>query len=264
MPYSFSCDECDHEITSQDRPRGTVERICVNPQCRTRLYIRSADWTKIETNEAYNPVSDKYKTAMQLWGTASKTFFSISMRFDANRPPKTKRYTLGHSFQHCYDKTKVGKVKAEKGGRKDGKSIMGYAARDLSNRANSSSGKQDEEWLHLWGDNLGGPSDSSNFVAGSYAANTEMLVIENMLANNIDFTEGLRIEVTALCDRTNVAEYILYEIISPYQEVNNFCYCIDCNNKYFTKQDYDVVKGVIEDWMIAYICYWYVLHPNAK
>ena len=120
-----------------------------------------------------------------------------------------------------------------KGGRKGGGTVMSSAARDVSLRGTAYT-HADEEWLHLWGDNLGGPSEAANFVAGSYAANTEMLVIEQALAFNIDKTKDLKIEVAADCSKEHVGEYVYYRLGAPKFGGKHFEHVIDLDNRTFT------------------------------
>ena len=101
-----------------------------------------------------------------------------------------------------------------KGGRQNGATVMGGPARDIRNLVLpvQQLTHQDDEWLHLWGDNLGGPSIPANFVAGSYAANTEMLVIEQALALNSPLTQSLELRIIAQCSALHFGEYLTYRV----------------------------------------------------
>jgi hypothetical protein len=61
---------------------------------------------------------------------------------------------------------------------------------------------------------LGGPSVPHNFVSGSYAANTEMLVIEKALAQNSALTKKLMLVIEAKCSALLFGEYLTYEAIN--------------------------------------------------
>lgn len=87
-----------------------------------------------------------------------------------------------------------------------------------------------------------------NFVAGSYAANTEMLVIEQALAFNIPKTVSLPICITATCSRPHVGEYVTHELASPTGSPD-FSHVIDLDNRAFTNKDYANLHATVEAWL---------------
>ncbi len=98
------------------------------------------------------------------------------------------------------------------------------------------------EWCHLQADSLGGPTQVDNLVAASFAANTEMLVIEHFLKGKTQFA----VEVTAFCSAPHVAEFIYYEVHKA--SLNNtftrkFTRLIDARNDYLTKADAEDLRS---------------------
>ena len=86
-----------------------------------------------------------------------------------------------------------------KGGRKNGKTVMGKSASKAMQDASHSTvpeykcvtnrNKQHGEWGHLQADSLGGKSVPTNFVAARFAANTYMMVIEHAVAKRPYFAQ---------------------------------------------------------------------------
>ena len=148
-------------------------------------------------------------------------------------------------------KTDDAKVLDCKGGRQNGATVMGGPARNIRNLVLPAQQltRQDDEWLHLWGDNLGA-SIPANFVAGSYAANTEMLVIEQALALNIPLTQSLELIITAYCSALHFGEYLTYRVKNPKRPHKpEFSHLIDLRNQYFTAADQNTVGVKIGNWL---------------
>ncbi len=102
------------------------------------------------------------------------------------------------------------------------------------------------EWCHLQADSLGGPTSVDNLVAASFAANTEMLVIEHELKGKTQFG----VEVGAFGDAPHVAEFIEYKVYRmPFSGSNRLLYTrvIDARNDYFTKDDAAALSRALKD-----------------
>ena len=113
---------------------------------------------------------------------------------------------------------------------------------------------RNEEWLHLWGDNIGGPSERRNFVAGSYAANTLMIAVEQALAENLPDTAGWKLQIIANCVEEDVARTITYEIFPPAdmqgrRNIYNYMTYFDCDMRSCTKQMYDELHNWTNQWI---------------
>lgn len=103
--------------------------------------------------------------------------------------------------------------------------------------------KRSLEWCHLVADSLGGPTIGTNLVAASYAANTQMLAIEQQLHARTT----IRIEITAGCCQENVAEFLDYKIIRPDAAV--LAITIDARNDYFTRADYAALGQQVANFL---------------
>lgn len=206
----------------------------------------------------YNDQRDKYASSTQLYTSDEvSTRFNFAMRLDG--------VTIGASTVNSVICTRMwdpnftkrssgAHVSEVKGGRKDGTSVMrGIAARDIRKLVLASEQKthRDDEWLHLWGDNLGGPSVPHNFVSGSYAANTEMLVIEKALAQNSALTKKLILQIEAHCSALHFGEYLTYEVIDP-KLASPFTHLIDLRNRAFTRADANTVETKINNWLVLH------------
>lgn len=99
------------------------------------------------------------------------------------------------------------------------------------------------EWCHLVADCLGGPTSPTNLVAASFAANTEMMAIENLLMGRTAF----QVRVEARCDTAHVAERILYNVYC--KKSHHWLWEIDGQNDYFTKADLDDVRDGLKDYL---------------
>ncbi len=251
MPtYSHTCDHCNEEIIATGAVPPTSAQCAGCGKLWTGLGKK--DWdVEMEVEEPeYDDATDRYKTTKELWGDNVTRVFNVAMRLDGARvgPSLIGSVVQSRATVGKHGKSTTGaKVLTVKGGRKGGGSVMGASAAAASGRGGAG-GRQGEEWLHLWGDNLGGPSSSANFVAGSYAANTEMLAIEHALAVNILCTAGLPISVTATCSSAHVGEYVTYELMSPTGS-GNFTHAIDLDNRYFTKAEYVALEGAVVAWL---------------
>jgi hypothetical protein len=124
-------------------------------------------------------------------------------------------------------KTWSGRSRNDYGGQQNG--IMGgvSAANEARYALSVSSGMPDEvkkldendwEWLHLVAFSMGGienvPQQAKNLVAGSYHANTEMMLYENGIKKLVEETgESLWVQVKAhVIMHTHVADQIFYTI----------------------------------------------------
>jgi hypothetical protein len=104
--------------------------------------------------------------------------------------------------------------------------------------------KTHQEWCHLVGDSLGGPTSAENLVAGSYGANTYMCAIEKMLIGNT----AVHIEITAYCSTAHIAERIVYTMSTP-KSSNTYTFTIDAMNNNFTQSDMEGVQKEVSDWL---------------
>jgi DNA-directed RNA polymerase subunit RPC12/RpoP len=205
----------------------------------------------------YNDKRDRYASPTQLYTSEEvATRFNFAMRLDG--------VTIGTSTVNSVICTRVcdpnfmkrskgAHVSEVKGGRKDGTTVMGgIAARDIRRLVLAGDQKthRDDEWLHLWGDNLGGPSEPSNFVSGSYAANPEMLVIEKALAQNSALTKQLILQIDADCSALHFGEYLTYKVINPKVFTHHFTHLIDLRNRVFTRADANTVENKIDVWLV--------------
>jgi hypothetical protein len=253
MPnYYFTCGRCEEEGVS------AVKLAAVQcGHCKTTNRFPPNQWyagdMENDPGQDYDDQKDRYKFDAQLWGDFVTRTFNINMRLDgAFNPASTVGGIVMNRPTQAQHKKKTlnAFVSDVKGGRQGGGVVMGAAARVVSGRGNAAFVHQDEEWLHLWGDNLGGPSQPNNFVAGSYAANTEMLVIEQALAKNAALTRGLHISVTAYCNLQHVGEYVSYKLRSP-TGGNDFKHVIDLNNRVFAQADVATVSALVNVWLLA-------------
>ena len=80
-----------------------------------------------------------------------------------------------------------------------------------------------------------------NLVSGSYAANTEMLVIEKALAQNSALTKKLMLVIEAQCSALHFGEYLTYEVINPKMFTSPFTHLIDLRNRAFCVHDIRIV-----------------------
>ena len=251
--FVFTCD-CRTEIRS---PTRLVSVLC--SRCHVRHNnLKHHAWDLEESPDEdveFDPVKDGGKPAFELWGAQVSRFFNINMRLDSANPGNSTVGSIDPGSRPTVSAFKIesdpnANVAEVKGGRKDAKGMMwGDSAHDHSKRGVQGAHHQGEEWLHLWGDNLGGPSAVGNFVAGSYDANTEMLVIEQALAINIRKTKGIGLRITALCSKEYVGEFIEYRVIDPSNSGNDFIHHIDLTNRYFTKVDKGHVQALIDPWL---------------
>lgn len=90
---------------------------------------------------------------------------------------------------------------------------------------------------------------AGNFVAGSYAANTEMLIIERALAENIPLTKDLGLKITAYCSEHDVGVYLKYRVLAPKGNRHDFVHYVDLTNRYFTATHAGEVKLKIDGWL---------------
>ena len=210
--------------------------------------------TKEFKDKTYDRKKDKYATPTQLYSALEiAQRFNIGMRLDPVVPGTSNVGSVVRVY-HChpnYTKNITGHVSEVKGGRLGGRSVMGCAARDIRNLVTpgDQGTHRDDEWLHLWGDNLGGPSSPNNFVSGSYAANTEMLVIEQALAVNSALTKVLVLDIEAECSGAHFGEYLTYKVTNPSAAATPFQHLIDLRNTRFTAADKNTVHARIDAFL---------------
>jgi hypothetical protein len=231
--------------------------------CKEQIpaHVGTSQFAKETTfkDKDYNDQRDKYASSTELYTSQEvATRFNFAMRLDG--------VTIGASTVNSVictrgcdpnftKRTSGAHVSEVKGGRKDGTSVMGgIAARDIRKLvpAGDQMTHRDDEWLHLWGDNLGGPSERHNFVSGSYAANTEMLVIEKALAQNSALTKKLRLQIEAQCSALHFGEYLTYEVINFKMFTSPFTHLIDLRNRAFTRADANTVETKINNWLVLH------------
>lgn len=251
--YSIHCIECGHEIRAIARLESVTCNSCHTKN--THLDPRAWDVEMDDSDEAFDPVRDKYMSLQDVWRSNVSRVFNINMRLDKANPGGSNVGGVNPASFKTYGKYKKksdknAHVASVKGGRQGAGLVMGWSAYDASKRGVKGRDRQGEEWLHLWGDNLGGPSIVANFVAGSYAANTEMLVIEQALAENLDKTKGVKLKITAYCSTQDVGECVKYKVVNP-GKGPDFVHYIDLTNRYFTAIDAKTVQGLIEPWLKA-------------
>ncbi len=101
------------------------------------------------------------------------------------------------------------------------------------------------EYCHLHGDALGGRCLASNLVAGHYALNTYMMVIESQLQSRTD----LQIEVTAYCQKTNIADCVHYQIFKKTTSDPQLLWSkfLDGRIQFFSKMDADAVTKDLKE-----------------
>lgn len=105
------------------------------------------------------------------------------------------------------------------------------------------------EWLHSIANSLGGCLSTWNGAAGSYAANTQMAVVENAIANQ----PGIGIEVkTYTKSNTRIAEWYEYKVIA-YDESGNkrneITFLIDARRDWYDANDYDMDNKRIQKFL---------------
>lgn len=255
--YRYDCQHCEEPIWVHVPQPGDVR--CRN--CgKVNVKLRVQDWTRDRAGEGadFDPKNDDNLSVKEVWVGNSSGFFSPQMRYDKDEALPSDYRRRGEA-ELLLTKTKYKKKSSPlaqvcdyKGGRYNANSVMGGSAHEKSKRGVEGANHQGEEWLHLWGDNLGGPSVQENFVAGSYAANTEMLVIERALSDNIALTNGLALKITAYCDEHDVGVYLKYKVLAPKGGKPDFVHYVDLTNRYFTATHADEVKLKIEGWLKAH------------
>jgi hypothetical protein len=101
------------------------------------------------------------------------------------------------------------------------------------------------EWCHMRGVSLGGYTLSANLVAGHYAVNTYMSVIEEYLRGKTAF----QLEVVAHCATADIVDFLIYRIrrISDGREVTSLS--IDGHITCFSKNDRDRVRGRLKRYL---------------
>jgi len=110
--------------------------------------------------------------------------------------------------------------------------VMGMSASEAAGRVRKSSATSQDhyEWLHLVGRSLGGPSVDTNYVAGSFHANTEMIALESAIRAAADRGNQMHVCVTAFCVYgTDVANRINYKVFKGAAKVKVFEKTFDAN-----------------------------------
>ena len=98
------------------------------------------------------------------------------------------------------------------------------------------------EWCHMQGVSLGGYTMRANLVAGHYAVNTYMSVIEEYLRGKTAY----QIEVIAYCQHDNVADFISYKIHRILDGSLAMELAIDGSMKFFSANDRDRVRDAMK------------------
>lgn len=102
------------------------------------------------------------------------------------------------------------------------------------------------EWCHLQGVSLGGSTVAANLIAGHYAVNTYMSVVEECLRGKT----ALQIEVVAHAVHANVADFIVYSIYKASDGKLVTSIAIDGHMTYFSSRDRDRVRQGMKSWGI--------------
>jgi hypothetical protein len=171
MSFFYTCEECEEETELNYRfKEGALRDIrwglvkCSN--CKTKIpkYTKANELyeSKEPKDKEYDDAKDKYASMDQLWRSAEIVKrFSINMRLDPVRVGVSTVNSVNPSraINPAFQKKSSGaKVMDCKGGRQNGATVMGGPARNIRNLVLPAQQMthQDDEWLHLWGDNLGG------------------------------------------------------------------------------------------------------------
>lgn len=179
--------------------------------------------------------------------------FNLGMRLT---PSNKGRYSCRDPktvlINPVYTKTKIAQISAP-AGRKKTDAVMGaYICKKGTISASKVSGgkkfrccKDHDEWCHLIGDALGGPTTYDNLVAGSYGANTFMAVLEKLLQGKT----SVELTVTAECSIQHVAEFIHFSVCPMSSKSNNYMVTIDAKCYEFTQEDMNSEQTKLEGWM---------------
>jgi hypothetical protein len=266
MIITYTCPFCSKETDFEEQTltelllkiQAGSPKACSYKLCKKRIpqnVLRKHFYgTKEFKDKTYDRKKDRYATPTQLYSALEiAQRFNIGMRLDPVVPGTSNVGSVVHVYP-ChpnYTKNITGYVSEVKGGRLDGRSVMGCAAREIRKLVApvDQGTHRDDEWLHLWGDNLGGPSSAKNFVSGSYAANTEMLVIEQALAVNSALTKVLVLDIEAECSAAHFGEYLTYTITNPSTAATPFQHLIDLRNTRFTAADKNTVHARIDAFL---------------
>jgi hypothetical protein len=267
----YQCPRCGKEmefdqptisdvVTAIQNGKVVICKPCKPPPHQIPKHVtRSRFWQeKNFKDKDYDDKRDKYATATQLY-TAQEIAerFNIAMRLDPAVPGISNVGSVIRNRQTDpgWTKSMIGvRVSGVKGGRRDGATVMGCPARRVRGLVppDHEGTHKDDEWLHLWGDNLGGPSEPRNFVSGSYAANTEMLVIEQALAQNSGRTRYLALDIEAECSAQHFGEYLTYRVVNPANPTTPFEHLIDLSNRYFSRADVNTVQARIDAFLLLH------------
>jgi len=108
------------------------------------------------------------------------------------------------------------------------------------------------EWCHLQGLSLGGPNIASNLVSASFAANTEMYVMEMLLRGKTDLFVTVKSYVKSMAkDEADVVEFIEYIIRAGKldDKERDFVRWIDGRSDAFSGLDASLLRDQLNAWM---------------
>ncbi len=145
-------------------------------------------------------------------------------------------------------------VKAGGGARKTAMSGYTALAYAIGSGAVDPSGPREMEWLHLWGDSLGGPTEQGNLVAATVDANTYMIPFERTVLtrakqiNPADASTFLTYEVTCmLYGNTWVAQLIAARLLDATgQEITRIPPVTCLQAMPMARQAYEVMSAILK------------------
>jgi len=129
----------------------------------------------------------------------------------------------------------------------------GRQAWAIAGRADYSVNKHlSSEWCHLQGAALGGPTIANNLVSASFAANSEMFIMEMLLKGKTDLYITVKVYVTSMNgDEADVAEYIKYIIRANNvrNKTKDYVRWIDGRSDGFSEHDGNALKNELRQWL---------------
>jgi hypothetical protein len=108
------------------------------------------------------------------------------------------------------------------------------------------------EWCHLQGAALGGPTNPNNLASASFAANSEMFVMEMLLRGKTDLFITVKVYTKSLVgDDADVAEYIKYIIRSDNvrNKGKDYVRWIDGRSDGFSELDAKALTKELSAWL---------------
>lgn len=105
--------------------------------------------------------------------------------------------------------------------------------------------KHNPEWLHTIANSLGAPLQLYNASAGSYAANTQMAVIENAIARQ----PGIGVEVTVYHKPgTQIAQWYTYTVVA-HGSKEKITFEIDATRDWYNEDDFNFDENLIKEFL---------------